>query len=376
MRMRGHVLIWHAEMPAWLKELDPTRDEAMAILRDHIFTVVGHFREEFPGLVTQWDVVNEGIDNDATRRQNVWQKWIGDDYMDLAFRWAREATGPDVLLFYNDYFDAGMTAGAEAVGGDFDDGDAVPSALPGATGALGCDAVAKCAAVRDLVTGMKERGVPIDGVGFQAHEVSPNPSDYRALTAWVGDLGLRWAITELDVPLPRGTEAAGRAVHQAPAYRRTLAACLDDPACDTFVTWGLTDRYTWWRTLIPGGVFSDTLHFDDEYVAKPAAQAMHDEFAARPATPRAPARVVPRLAVSGAARVNVRLGGRGVFDVKSVRYRTGACARTVLVTRGSSFTARLRPCAAARRRTVWLRASIRTHDGQSLSAARRVRLIR
>ena len=94
MRMRGHTLIWHAENPEWLKALSPTRGEAKAILRDHIFTVVGHFRRKFPGLITQWDVVNEAIDNDATRRRNVWQRWIGDDYVALAFKWARKAAGP------------------------------------------------------------------------------------------------------------------------------------------------------------------------------------------------------------------------------------------------------------------------------------------
>jgi endo-1,4-beta-xylanase len=279
MKMRGHVLIWHAENPQWLKDLTPTRREAKAVLRDHIFRVVGHFRRRFPGLITQWDVVNEGIDNDATRRQSIWQQWIGDDYIDLAFRWARRAAGPRVKLFYNDYFDAGMTAGAEAIGGEFDDGDAVPSALPGATGSLTCAEVAKCVAVRELVVGMLERGVPIDGVGFQAHLAGPAPSDHRGLTAWVGELGLDWVPTELDVPLPAGTEELGRATRQAEGYRLVAQACVDDPACNTIVTWGLSDRYTWWRTLVPGGIFTEALHFDEDYAAKPAATALHEVLA-------------------------------------------------------------------------------------------------
>ena len=229
MKMRGHTLIWHVQNPPWLTSMNPSREEAMAILRDHILTVVGHFRERFPGLIVEWDVVNEGIDNDGTRRQSVWQRWIGDDYLDLAFRWAREAAGPDVQLFYNDFFDAGMVALAEGLGESFDDGDDPgPQFAPGATGPLPCDAVVKCAEVKKLVTGMKERGVPIDGVGFQGHIASPAPSDYRGLTAWVGELGLRWAITELDVPDPSDGSPAGTK-HQADAYTTAVGACLRRP---------------------------------------------------------------------------------------------------------------------------------------------------
>ena len=94
MKMRGHPLIWHWNIPQWVRDMDPDREEAIAIMRDHIFTVVGHFREEFPGLVTEWDVVNEPIGNDAALRNSDWRRWIGDDYIDLAFRFAREAAGP------------------------------------------------------------------------------------------------------------------------------------------------------------------------------------------------------------------------------------------------------------------------------------------
>ena len=373
MTMRGHTLIWHAEMPEWLKALSPTRDEAIALLRDHVFTVVGHFREKFPGLVTQWDVVNEGIDNDATRRQNLWQRWIGDDYMDMAFRWAREAAGPKVELFYNDYFDAGMTAGAEAIGGDFDDGDAVGSALPGATGALSCAEVAKCAAVRELVTGMLERGVPIDGVGFQAHLAGPAPSDHRGLTAWVGELGLEWVPSELDVPLPVGTEELGRTYRQAEGYRLVASACVDDPACDTIVSWGLSDRYTWWRTLVPGGIFQEALHFDEDYAPKPAAFALHDVLAAAPPTPAAAQlRIASR---SRSNRLRVRLRGDDVGSVEAVRWRLGPCGR--VRGRGERFAASMTPCAEiAGRRRARVRAAIRLAGGERKQLVRRVRLPR
>ena len=282
LKMRGHVLIWHAQNPDWLKQLSPTRVEALALLKEHIDTVVGHFRDQFPGLVVEWDVVNEGIDNDGTRRQNVWQRWIGDDYMDHAFRMAHAAAGPGVKLYYNDYLDGGMVEGAEAIGGDFDDGDPYPMATPGATGSMDCDAVVKCRAVKELVSGLVARGVPIDGVGFQAHVANPTPSDYRGLTAWVGKLGLRWAVTELDVPVPPNGGEQSRS-HQANAYRLTASACLDDPACSTIVTWGITDRYSWWPTLT-NGALGEALHFDRDLRPKPAADALHTLLTAAPAT--------------------------------------------------------------------------------------------
>lgn len=327
MRMRGHVLIWHhrGSNPQWINEANFSRPEAKRVLRRYIFKVVGHFRHKYPGLVVQWDVVNEGIDNDGTRRQGHWQRMIGDDYMDLAFKWARKAAGPDVKLFYNDYFDAEMIVGAEYLtGGEFDDGDQVPSASPGATGPLPCEAIVKCAAVKELVTGMVRRGVPIDGVGFQAHIPNPRPADYATLTDWVGELGLQWAVTEMDVPVPDGSGDYGGAQHQADTYSAVAQACLDDPACSTIVTWGISDRYTWWSDLL-GGFLDDALHFDADLEPKPAAEALHktlaraERFAGPCARPLRGSRRSERL-VGTWAGDRVR-GERGADRIRGLRGR-------------------------------------------------------
>lgn len=269
MTMRGHNLVWHVSNPAWLQALHPTRAEAIRLLREHITTVVSHFRTRFPGLVKQWDVVNEGIGNDARRRQSVWQRWIGDDYIAIAFRAARAAAGPGVRLYYNDYFDDALMHAAEATSAA-----PVTVAEPGATGALGCAAVPKCRAVQRLVRGLVRRHVPIDGVGFQAHMLGSDPSDQGALAAWVGKLGLRWAITEADMPIGAGADPAARA-RQATAFGAAARACVRDTACDTFVAWGLTDRYTWWTGLTAGGL-PDALLFDADGQPKPALAAVHD----------------------------------------------------------------------------------------------------
>src|SRR5574342_917175 len=54
-RVRGHTLIWHNQLPTWLTagvasgEITPT--DLRAILRQHIFDEVGHFR----GKIWHWD---------------------------------------------------------------------------------------------------------------------------------------------------------------------------------------------------------------------------------------------------------------------------------------------------------------------------------
>src|SRR4030095_11995035 len=55
MAVRGHVLVWHNHLPGWLTGGNFTRDQTIAILRDHIMTVVGRYR----GRILAWDVVNE-----------------------------------------------------------------------------------------------------------------------------------------------------------------------------------------------------------------------------------------------------------------------------------------------------------------------------
>ncbi|MCI0711709.1 MAG: endo-1,4-beta-xylanase, partial [Chloroflexi bacterium] len=131
MVVRGHTLIWHSCEPAWLSNGNFNREEAIAIMRDHIYTVVGRYK----GRIPIWDVVNEAIDG-TTYRDTPLYRMIGEDYIELAFRFAHEAD-PDALLFYNDY-------GAEGLN-------------------------PKSQMIYTMVSDFVERGVPIHGVGLQMH---------------------------------------------------------------------------------------------------------------------------------------------------------------------------------------------------------------
>ncbi|MCU1460560.1 MAG: beta,4-xylanase [Acidimicrobiales bacterium] len=275
MKVRGHNLVWQSHQPDWINRGTWTRAGLLAVLHDHIATVVGRYRHLDPGVVIQWDVVNEAIAADGTRRPTIWQRVIGDDYIDWAFRFAHEAD-PSAALFYNDDLDG--AAGAPGTAGG-------PTALDrGAAGATSdCSQVPKCRGIRALVAGLVARHVPISGVGFQAHLATQAPADYRRLTGWVRPLGLRWAATELDVPVPSDAHPAAAAVddrHQTQAYRDVVDACMASPVCDTVVTWGITDRYSWWNSR-KHGLISRALPFDAAYRPKPAAYAVARGLAER-----------------------------------------------------------------------------------------------
>jgi endo-1,4-beta-xylanase len=252
--VRGHVLVWHRQLPEWLEEGDWTRDELIAVMRDHITKVVGYYRNVYPGVVTQWDVVNEAFHSDGTRRETIWQEIIGDDYIELAFRFARDAD-PDALLFYNDFYDAGIVA-------DHDGASADRSS---------CDDVPKCAATKELADTFVRSGVPIDGIGFEAHIFDLEPPNYLELASWTGPLGLQWALTEVDVALDGNDgDDSDKLNEQADVYEAMTTDCLDSPNCNTIVLWGVSDGHSW----IPRESDDELGHallYDVDYQPKPAA---------------------------------------------------------------------------------------------------------
>lgn len=276
MSVRGHDLIG-ATVPDWVSTTSWTAETLSQVLRDHVTAVVGHFSERSPGVVTQWDVVANAFLSDGTLRPTVWQQVIGDDYLRIAFEAAR-AADPDAMLIYDDFYDdVAVTQ------------DGVATAMPIVPGANAerttCDAVPKCVGIRDQIASLVGAGAPIDGVGFQSHLFSPDPADFEQLSSWVGDLGLVWAITEFDVPLPVTEIASAESLEfQAAVYSDALAACADAANCDTFVTWGISDRFS----PIPqetGGAFGGALWFDANDAAKPAFNAMAQVLAQRAPAP-------------------------------------------------------------------------------------------
>jgi len=165
----GHVLVWHEQTPAWFFQgphgQPVSRELALARLRKHIATVVGHYK----GRVKQWDVVNEAISDTPGEllRPTPWLKAIGPDYIAEAFRAAHDAD-PDAILIYNDY--------------NIELAYKRPRAL-------------------ELLQSLLDQKVPIHAVGIQCHWRLENPdfAEVEMAIKQYGALGLKVMITELDM---------------------------------------------------------------------------------------------------------------------------------------------------------------------------------
>jgi endo-1,4-beta-xylanase len=272
-KLRGHVLVWHTQLPDWVTQGHFSRDELIAVMRTHIYTVLGYYRSQYPDVIAEWDVVNESFEADGSRRQSVWQRVIGDDYIDLAFGFASEAW-PGLPLYYNDFYENNFVVLGSQIGADGSINPGLRLGVGASPALSDCALIPKCAATRRLVEDLLAAGVPIHGIGLQAHIASAAAPDYARLTDWIAPLGLRWALTELDAPCPLGPiDNTVCFQTQAAIFRSAAQDCIESPACDTIVQWGVNDTYTWW----PGislGLFGEALAFDDAYRPKPAAAAL------------------------------------------------------------------------------------------------------
>ncbi len=253
MKVRGHNLLWAKFNPAWLYRGHFTPAQLREIMRQHITRVAGHYA----GRVFAWDVVNEAFDREGHLRHSIWYDrpgiglaGDGTAYIAQAFRWAH-AADPKALLFYNDFDAEGINAKSDAI----------------------------YAMVKDF----KARGVPIDGVGLQAH-LGLNAAGVSQLAANIarfGGLGVQVQITELDVRVPVNAQgqllSSNELARQAKVYGRVAEACAQEPACTAFQTWGFTDRYSW----IPHHThekFGFALPFSSAYKPKPAYYAILSAF--------------------------------------------------------------------------------------------------
>ncbi|WP_410657510.1 endo-1,4-beta-xylanase [Amycolatopsis sp. lyj-112] len=228
--VRGHTLVWHSQLPGWVNDLEA--GELRSAVKQHIATEMGRYK----GKIRAWDVVNEMFNDDGTRRSSVFQQKLGDRYVADAFRWAR-AADPSAKLYINDYNTEGLNAKSDAL--------------------------------YDLVRKLKKQGVPIDGVGFQAHLATQYgfPAGYQANLARFAALGVDVAITEADVRILMPADAAKLAV-QANYFKQLWDGCHAVARCVEFTTWGFTDRHSWVPDTFPSE--GAACLFDTNLRAKPA----------------------------------------------------------------------------------------------------------
>lgn len=255
LQIRGHTLLWHQQSPEWFflssDDGDLTRDELLDRLKIHIQTVVSRYK----GKIYAWDVVNEVIDPSSRdtngMRKNMWYQYLGPEYIEKAFEYAYEAD-PDAKLFINDY-------------------------------SLVSDSN-KREYMYKLVKSLKEKGVPIDGIGMQVHIniYDPRIMEIEETIEKFASLGVELHITELDMSVYRqdfesyDKASAEILVRQGYRYKELFELFKkysDNIGNVTF--WGMADDHTW-LTSHPVERNNWPLLFDENLKAKYAYWGLID----------------------------------------------------------------------------------------------------
>lgn len=254
-RVRGHNLCWHNQAPRWIftneKGDTVSKEILLQRLKDHITTVVNRYK----GRIYAWDVVNEAVSDrkDEYLRNSAWYRICGEDFIAKAFEYAH-AADPKALLFYNDYNEIDPM---------------------------------KREKIYRLVKGLKDAGVPIHGIGLQAHWAVNEPSDEElenTLSRFTS-LGLQVQITELDIsvynkehnarerkPADTNTEfTAEKEQQQIEMYRKCFAAFQKYRKQISSVTfWNISDRSSWLDNFPVRGRKDYPLLFDKNLQPKKA----------------------------------------------------------------------------------------------------------
>ena len=264
MLIRGHNLVWASgsQTPAWVfREADGVTplsssniaDVALltARIQSHIMNVVQHFGSK----IYAWDVVNEPLDPNQSDClvHGPFYRVLGKSYIDIALQAARQYAPAGTQLFINDYSTTD-------------------------SGRLAC--------LVSVVTDLRLRGIPIDGVGHEMH----NHIDYPSITAMVNAINtvanslpsISQQITEMDVSVYRasdnssnygaggGTVPASLLAEQGWLYAQYFTALRQLKGKLSAITiWGLADDNTWLDSF-PINRLDMPLPFDTGLQAKPA----------------------------------------------------------------------------------------------------------
>jgi endo-1,4-beta-xylanase len=258
MKMRGHTLCWHNQTPRWFftdsEGKTVTREVLLGRLKRHITDVVGRYK----GKIYAWDVVNEAVPDTGTSlyRRSRFYEIIGEDYIEKAFEYAH-AADPAATLFYNDY---------------------------------NTENPSKRARIFQLLKKLKDKGVPINGVGLQGHWSLDEPTQAaleQSITQFAS-LGLAVQITELDVsvhpkeherrakrPTDSGELTPDMVKKQAAQYKMLFDTFRKHKSALTGVTfWNVSDRTTWLDNFPVPGRKDYPLLFDQNYQPKEAYRSV------------------------------------------------------------------------------------------------------
>ncbi|MBP5281008.1 MAG: endo-1,4-beta-xylanase [Lachnospiraceae bacterium] len=289
-KVRGHVLVWHAQTPEWFfhEDYDPTKDYVSKEVMDqrlewYIKSLFEHYMgkdSKYKGLFYGWDVVNEACadstaqvyrddkggndkltDSTHSSKSSWWHIYQSNEYIINAFKYANKYAPADVELYYNDY------------------NDSWPVKVPNICALL------KAVKEQEGAPGV---GTRIDAYGMQAHYGldSFDVGNFEDAARQYLDIVGKIQLTELDMGASSnydGTEATKdqEYMEQALVYQSIYEVLKKLDATPGYEVggitfWGVTDPYSWLQNKSDLGGGADGLRsqcpllFDGNYEAKPA----------------------------------------------------------------------------------------------------------
>ncbi len=201
--LRGHTMVWPAftylprDLPALANNPEAMRQRINTHILDVGRATAGKFRD--------WDVLNEPITNRDL------QKVLGDEEMVEWFKKARESD-PQARLFINEY-----------------------NIIPNES----ANKVKQDEYFR-LITWLKEKGAPLDGLGEQGHFgfTLTGIDKAKQILDRFAELGLIIQVTEFDIDIYDEKL-------QADYTRDYLTLCFSHPSIDSFLMWGFWEARHW-----------------------------------------------------------------------------------------------------------------------------------
>lgn len=288
-KVRGHVLVWHAQTPEWFFHVDYDKNKDYVDketmnkrLEWYIRTMLTHFTGEdskYKDMFYGWDVVNEAVSDGGGYRTDSenpneslsedrhgsnsswWHIYQSNEYIINAFIYANKYAPADLELYYNDYNE--------------------------------CE-TQKMKSIVELLTELKERegepgvGTRITAMGMQGHYNMSTPTMDRvelAVKKYAKVVG-NVQITEFDLKARDtydGSEEAKEEEYEKQKVRyRVLYYVLKNQNSQEGISitgitfWGTVDHYSWLQSHsnVGGGNTGNLnqcpLLFDENYEPKPA----------------------------------------------------------------------------------------------------------
>ncbi|MBK7573423.1 MAG: endo-1,4-beta-xylanase [Bacteroidetes bacterium] len=254
MKLRGAHLIWHGALPEWDITTLSNAEFEIAV-KEYMDTLMTHFMVKYPGLISEWNVVNEVIDHDgivnageSRLRPSIFLDKMGPDFVKKAFTWAHQAD-PSAKLYICEY---------DFLGNETDN-------------------KGKADLLYNLVTELLSDNVPIHGVAEQMHLDTDPEMGFQDLNYYsttmdrFGNLGLDFQITECTITIKNGVGTLKeRLQEQADIIRNVMLLCKTKPYFTGFSFWGFVDTHS--------HLSADEypLLFDENYVPKPCYFSVYE----------------------------------------------------------------------------------------------------